>query len=143
MTKVFVLDTNVLLHDPQAMLGFEDHEVVIPIYVISEVDNFKKDLSELGRNARHAARLLDALRIEGNLTDGVPTDSGGKVRVTFTKRELPPELAQDNSVDDRILAGHTTSPTTVDWDRDGIRDLLVGAEDGFLYYMKNPHRKSQ
>jgi hypothetical protein len=36
------------------------------------------------------------------------------------------------------LAGHTTSPTTVDWDRDGVRDLLVGAEDGFLYFMKNP-----
>ncbi|MHC4705961.1 MAG: hypothetical protein ACYS8I_02595 [Planctomycetota bacterium] len=42
-------------------------------------------------------------------------------------------------VDDRILAGHSTSPTTVDWDRNGIRDLLVGAEDGFLYYMRNPH----
>ncbi len=42
-------------------------------------------------------------------------------------------------VDQRILAGHSTSPTTVDWDRNGIPDLLVGAEDGFLYYMKNPH----
>ena len=37
-----------------------------------------------------------------------------------------------------ILAGHTTSPTTVDWDGDGTRDLLIGAEDGFLYYMQNP-----
>ena len=45
-------------------------------------------------------------------------------------------------VDDRILAGHTTSPTTVDWDKDGIPDLLVGAEDGFFYHMKNPHRRS-
>ncbi|UCF15815.1 MAG: VCBS repeat-containing protein, partial [Phycisphaerales bacterium] len=45
----------------------------------------------------------------------------------------------EGMVDDRILAGHTTSPTTVDWDKDGIFDLLVGAEDGFLYYMKNPH----
>jgi len=42
-------------------------------------------------------------------------------------------------VDDRILAGHSTSPTFVDWDRNGVPDLLVGAEDGFLYYMKNPH----
>jgi hypothetical protein len=49
----------------------------------------------------------------------------------------------EGMVDDRVLAGHTTSPTTVDWDRDGIGDLLVGAEDGFLYYMKNPHRKSR
>jgi len=46
------------------------------------------------------------------------------------------------TVDSRILAGHTTSPTVVDWDKDDIPDLLVGAEDGFLYYMKNPHRKT-
>ncbi len=45
-------------------------------------------------------------------------------------------------VESRILAGHTTSPTVVDWDKDNIPDLLVGAEDGFLYYMKNPHRKA-
>ncbi len=44
------------------------------------------------------------------------------------------------TVDSRILAGHTTSPTVVDWNKDGIPDLLVGAEDGFFYYMKNPHR---
>jgi hypothetical protein len=42
-------------------------------------------------------------------------------------------------VDDRVLAGHSTSPTIVDWDHNGVPDLLVGAEDGFLYYMKNPH----
>ncbi|NQT01919.1 MAG: VCBS repeat-containing protein [Planctomycetes bacterium] len=46
------------------------------------------------------------------------------------------------TVDSRILAGHTTSPTVVDWDKDDIPDLLVGAEDGFFYYMKNPHRKT-
>jgi hypothetical protein len=42
-------------------------------------------------------------------------------------------------VDSKKLAGHTTSPTIVDWDKNGIPDLLVGAEDGFFYYMKNPH----
>ena len=42
-------------------------------------------------------------------------------------------------VDERILAGHSTSPTVVDWDKNGVPDLLVGAEDGFLYYMRNPH----
>ena len=45
-------------------------------------------------------------------------------------------------VDDHILAGHTTSPTPVDWNKDGIPDLLIGAEDGFLYYMKNTHEKA-
>ena len=62
MKKTFVLDTNVLLHDPEALTAFEDNNVVIPIYVIEEVDAFKKDQSELGRNARHAVRNLDALR---------------------------------------------------------------------------------
>jgi len=47
------------------------------------------------------------------------------------------------TVDNRILAGHTTSPTVVDWDKDNTPDLLVGAEDGFFYYMKNPHRKNK
>jgi len=51
-------------------------------------------------------------------------------------------LTDDGMVDDRILAGHTTSPTTVDWNKDGIGDLLVGAEDGFLYYMQNPNSKA-
>jgi len=90
--KIFVLDTNVILHDPQAIYAFEDHEVVIPIYVIEEIDNFKKDLSELGRNARQAARLLDSLRQEGQLTTGVPINGDGAVRVAITNRELPPEF---------------------------------------------------
>ena len=51
-------------------------------------------------------------------------------------------FSDQGMVDDRILAGHTTSPTTVDWDRNGVPDILVGAEDGFFYYMKNPHGKT-
>jgi len=51
-------------------------------------------------------------------------------------------FSDQGTVDNRILAGHTTSPTVVDWDKDDIPDLLVGAEDGFFYYMKNPHRKT-
>ena len=49
-------------------------------------------------------------------------------------------FSDQGMVDSRILAGHTTSPTVVDWDKNGIPDLLVGAEDGFFYYMKNPNR---
>ncbi len=102
--KIFVLDTNVILHDPQAIHAFEDNEVVIPIYVIEEIDHFKKDLSELGRNARHAARLLDALRLEGKLTQGVSISGGGTLRVAITNRELPSEFQTDRSADNRILA---------------------------------------
>ncbi len=102
--KTFVLDTNVLLHDPQALFAFEDSAVVIPIYVIEEIDNFKKDLSELGRNARQVARNLDELRIEGSLTTGVPINANGSVRVAITDRELPPQYRSERSTDNRILA---------------------------------------
>ena len=54
--KHFVLDTNVLLHDPRAILQFADNEVVIPIFVLEEIDTFKKEASERGRNAREVAR---------------------------------------------------------------------------------------
>ena len=48
------------------------------------------------------------------------------------------KFKNEGLVDNRLLAGHTTSPTVVDWDKNGIADLLVGAEDGYFYYMKNP-----
>ena len=69
--KRFVLDTNVLLHDPFALKRFEHHEVVLPIYVVEELDQFKKSVNGLGRNARTVARQLDALRAKGRLNDGV------------------------------------------------------------------------
>lgn len=104
MGKTFVLDTNVLLHDPRALFGFADNYVVIPIYVIEEVDNFKKDASELGRNARQIARSLDELRLEGVLAEGAPTPGGGSVRIAVTTRQLPPEFFTNSKVDNQILA---------------------------------------
>ncbi len=107
MKKNFVLDTNVLLHDPRSMLSFEENNVIIPIYVIEEVDNFKKDLSELGRNARQISRILDGLRTGGRLVDGVPIkdSNGGTLRVAFATRDLPPEYAlSSHSADNRILS---------------------------------------
>src|SRR3954465_16094292 len=71
--KHFVLDTNVLIHDPRAMLQFADNEVVIPIFVLEEIDQFKKEASERGRNAREVARVLDKLRAGG----GGPSSGGG------------------------------------------------------------------
>ncbi len=104
MKKTFILDTNVLLHDPRAMFSFEDNDVVIPIYVVEEIDNFKKELSELGRNAREVSRHLDTLREEGSLSKGVKLDSGGTLRVAITSRTLPPEITTDRGQDSRILA---------------------------------------
>jgi PhoH-like ATPase len=104
MKKIFVLDTNVLLHDPRALFAFDDNQVVIPIYVIEEVDSFKKDLSELGRNARQIARVLDDLRLEGSLAEGVPTASGGTLKVAITTRALPDEYFTSHQTDNKILA---------------------------------------
>ncbi|MGG6263002.1 PIN domain-containing protein [Leptolyngbya sp. AN03gr2] len=84
MKKVFVLDTNVLLHDPNALFCFE------------ELDRFKKNSDITGRNARHVSRTLDALREKGHLIDGIPLEQGGTLRVALcqkeTLRSLPRKL---------------------------------------------------
>jgi len=104
MRKNFILDTNVLLHDPRCIFGFEDNNVIVPIYAIEEIDQFKRDLSELGRNARLIARYLDAFRAEGSLAEGVPLPNGGTIRVLFTTRELSHGMANGNLMDNRILS---------------------------------------
>ncbi len=109
MRKTFVLDTNVLLHDPDALTRFEDNLVVIPIEVVEEIDRFKRDPSEKGRNARAVSRLLDELRAKGNLANGVSIDElqGGQLKVVFCRSEtlaqLPPELKAGHG-DNNILA---------------------------------------
>ncbi|MEL6854876.1 MAG: PIN domain-containing protein, partial [Cyanobacteria bacterium J06607_13] len=107
MKKIYVLDTNVLLHDPDAMLRFEDNEVLLPITVIEELDRFKKRPEEMGRNARQTSRLLDSLRQRGSLTEGIALDNGGTLRVSLCRREtldkLPAELTVGNG-DNAILA---------------------------------------
>jgi PhoH-like ATPase len=102
--KHFVLDTNILLHDPRAITQFADNEVVIPIFVIEEIDNFKKEASELGRNAREVARLLDRLRSEGaRLSDGAPLPNGGRLRVASAARSVPTTLRESQIADYLIL----------------------------------------
>src|SRR5262249_32512999 len=104
LKKNFVLDTNVLLHDPRSLFSFDDNNVVIPIYVIEEVDKFKRDQSELGRNSRVVARYLDAFRAEGSLAEGVPLPGGGLLSVVFTHRTIPASLGDPGLMDNRILA---------------------------------------
>lgn len=106
MKKKYVLDTNVLLQDPNALFSFQDNEVVIPAVVLEEIDSKKRNADELGRNARQVSRLLDSLRAQGNLSDGVQLESGGSIKVelnhkSFTKvQEAFAEITNDN----RILA---------------------------------------
>jgi PhoH-like ATPase len=87
MKKNYVLDTNVLLHDPRAIFKFEDNDVVIPIYVIEEIDTFKKEGTERGRNARSISRLLDELRGDGgSLSRGVTLEGGGTLRILIPEK---------------------------------------------------------
>ena len=107
MSKTFILDTNVILHDPQALFCFEDSDLVIPMTVIEEIDRFKKELSETGRNARQFSRIMDGLRSKAKLIEGVELETGGHLRVDLYTEELmkslPPELRSDQG-DNRILA---------------------------------------
>jgi len=103
--RVFVLDTNVLLFDPNALAAFKEHEVVVPISVIEEVDRFKKDLNETGRNARMVSRTLDSMRARGRLSTGIPLEEGGLIRVPFlgAAADLPADFGPPSN-DNRILA---------------------------------------
>ena len=60
-TKLFVLDTNVLMHDPTSLFRFEEHDVFLPMVVLEELDDHKKGMSEVSRNARQASRFLDEI----------------------------------------------------------------------------------
>ena len=105
--KNFILDTNVLLYDPQALFQFEENNLYIPITVIEEIDRFKKNMDETGRNARQVSRILDGLRDHGQLASGVSLPDGGTLRVVMYQpgmmANLPPELHGDKA-DNLILA---------------------------------------
>lgn len=84
MEKTFVLDTNVLLFDANSIFKFGVNKVFIPLIVIEELDRFKKDQNENGRNARYFSRLVDELRSLGNLSTGVDLENGGKLFICAT-----------------------------------------------------------
>jgi PhoH-like ATPase len=135
--KHFVLDTNVLLHNPNALFVFQEHEVVIPFAVIEELDKLKRQNDDIGRNARECIRHLDRLRTKGRLIEGVPwgappvgvdgstpagsggTKRAGKtgiIRIDIGEYARPPAIEAD-SPDNRIIAVawnlHTRGTRTV------------------------------
>jgi PhoH-like ATPase len=104
--RTYVLDTNVLIADPDAPGRFEEHDVVVPLTVVEELDKLKTRPDETGASARRAIRGLEALRERGNLSEGVGLPGGGRiwVEVNHTGRlSLPEGLAHDSD-DNRILA---------------------------------------
>ena len=98
MKKIYVIDTNVLVHDPEALLRFEDNEIVLPIAVIEELDGLKRRQKKIPTSVRQALQLIDSFRELGNLSRGVPLARGGSLRVE-TGGEAPRErLSADNSI---------------------------------------------
>lgn len=105
--KIYILDTNVLIHDPQAIDHFDEHDVVLPIVVLEEMDKVKRGFGELARNVREASRYLDELSERcGDLEGGCPLPGGGCLFFELNHRAqevLPESLAQSSS-DNRIIA---------------------------------------
>lgn len=85
MRKNYILDANVLLHDPQSVFQFADNTVIIPVGVIAEVDRFKKEMTARGYNAREVVRVLDGLRDGQSLATGISLDNGGVLKVYCEK----------------------------------------------------------
>jgi len=104
MSKIFVLDTNVLLHDPRALFAFDDNEVVIPLVVLDELDKKKSGPDEVARHARMVIRSLDEMREQGNLHEGVPTPAGGTVRVEINHKDNVPSHLDPSRADNRIIS---------------------------------------
>ncbi len=114
--KLFVLDTNVLMHDPMSLFRFEEHDVYLPMITLEELDDHKKGMSEVARNARQVSRDLDALaaslsdKAAADMADGLPLnhtghrDAGGKLyfQTRLVDVKLPAGLPQGKA-DNQIL----------------------------------------
>ena len=100
--KLFVLDTNVLLHDPTSLFRFEEHDICLPMFVLEELDNKKKGMTEVARNARQASRFLDQIVSDAphKIEEGIALDSAAHknctgrlfLQTSFVKYELPQNL---------------------------------------------------
>ena len=104
MVKTFVLDTNVLLQSPTALLSFGDNKVILTEAVLEELDSFKKGNQEINENARIAVRLINELRSKGKLTEGITMDNGGILQIDCNSYDVElPASWNLNKTDNRIL----------------------------------------
>ena len=122
MPKYFVLDTNVLLHNSKAVTSFADNVVVLPMTVVEELDKFKKNNDELGRNARSVIRTLDNLRKLGSLGEGVVMENGGVLKITIEKEEMPGSCIDLTIPDNLIIA------TAFNLKQQGFRSIFVSKD---------------
>ena len=104
MKKIYIVDTNILIHSPESVLNFQDNDVILPMVVIEELDSLKTADGEKGSNARAAIRILEGFRQEGNLLDGVVLPGGGSLRIEKNYVDVTlPEDMPDSKSDNRIL----------------------------------------
>src|SRR5688572_20731160 len=111
--RLFVLDTNVLMHDPTSLFRFEEHDLYVPMATLEELDNNKKGMSEVSRNARQASRYLEEMiaRWDENISEGISLEVHGDKTATgrlflqteAVNGELPARLASGKA-DNQILA---------------------------------------
>jgi PhoH-like ATPase len=113
VTKIFVLDTNVLMHDPSCLYRFEEHDVFLPIMTLEELDNHKKGMSEIARNARQASRTLDEMLASDDvdIDEGIdlygPSSKLASGRLYLQTEAISSELPQGlptSKVDNQILS---------------------------------------
>lgn len=106
MRKTYILDTNVLLSDPNCLNNFKDNDLIIPMVVLEELDRHKSRSDEVGRNCREITRILDELTKKGSLRDGVELPSGGTLRVLMSpekKKSAKKESLDSTIVDNMII----------------------------------------
>ncbi|AOJ92731.1 PhoH-like protein [Burkholderia multivorans] len=111
LQKLFVLDTNVLMHDPSSLFRFEEHDVYLPMMTLEELDNHKKGMSEVARNARQVSRTLDALVADaGPISAGIPLsrlgnrDALGRLYFQTKLADIAPvEGLPEGKADNQIL----------------------------------------
>jgi PhoH-like ATPase len=102
--KTYILDTNVLLHDPKSLFAFEDNEVILPLVVLDELDKKKEGLGESARNAREVIRALDELRVSGNISVGIKTKGGGTIKIELGHKDKIPADLDPSRADNRIVS---------------------------------------
>ena len=106
MIKNYVIDTNVMIHDPDFMYKFSDNNVIIPILCIEELDNLKKREGLVGFNARHVAKELQTLMASGDIAEGIKLNNGGVLRVELNhlNTAILPNGVDMSKNDSRIIA---------------------------------------
>ena len=105
VAKIFVLDTNVLLHDHNCLYNFQDNDVIIPIVVLEELDKFKKGSDQINYQAREFVRIMDKLAGEKLFTDGVPLGPD-KGRLFIATGKPYPKVMEESFAEDTPITGY-------------------------------------